>query len=304
LLELDGLRKWRIRDELLTAKLEGACIDALKRKFTAAGDIPRGALGDEIVESLLGDTPEAPTPAFKPGDRIACLLQTDVAHPLRADCRCVIEGELRPGWYRSNTTGLAVYYSASKTSLEKQLLFLVEALLLASNAGEEQPINSPHAPATSEGAQLFHAAEARFSGRRPVQITLPAPQPARSLLGALLPLLEAAQSLPLPLWPDSLEKMWKQQPDATGSTPEQIRSALEIGLETWEGNQFSAGLPAAEAPETQYAFRGCENPFLWTTQSHAIDFLPLPETPIAWRVSTFLQGWKAAAERAQSTSHD
>jgi exonuclease V gamma subunit len=299
LLDLDGLKKWRIRDDLLTAKLEGSCVDSLKKKFTAAGDIPRGALGDELVEGLLEDTPDAPTPAFTPGDRITRLLQTEVTHPLRPGYRCVIKGELRPGWYQSSTPGTAVYYSASKTSLEKHLMFLLEALLLAADGATDSAINNPHSPEAPADAHCFHFAEARFSNKRPERFTLPEPQLARTFLGALLPLLEAAQSLPLPLWPDSLEKMWKQQQPSAGATPEQIRSALEIGRETWEGNQFSATLPASEAPETQYAFRGCENPFLWTVQSSAIDFLPLPETPIAWRVSAFLHSWKTEAEKAQ-----
>ena len=178
-------------------------------------------------------------------------------------------------------------------------MFLLEALLLAADGATDSAINNPHSPEAPADAHCFHFAEARFSNKRPERFTLPEPQLARTFLGALLPLLEAAQSLPLPLWPDSLEKMWKQQQPSAGATPEQIRSALEIGRETWEGNQFSATLPASEAPETQYVFRGCENPFLWTVQSSAIDFLPLPETPIAWRVSAFLHSWKTEAEKAQ-----
>jgi exodeoxyribonuclease V gamma subunit len=299
LLDLDGLQKWRIRDDLLTAKLEGSCTDSLKRKFKVAGEIPRGALGDELVEGLLEDTPDAPTPAFTPGDRITRVLQTNLTHPLRADCRCFMGGELRPGWYQSSTLGTAVYYSASKTSLEKHLLFLLEALLLAADGATEPSISNRHAPWAPAVEHRFQFAEARFSNKRPERFTLPEPQLARTFLAALLPLLEAAQSLPLPLWPDSLDKMWKQQQPSTGATPEQIRNALETAREAWEGNQFSAVLPASEAPETQYAFRGCGNPFLWNTQSSAIDFLPFPETPIAWRVSAFLHSWKAAAEKSQ-----
>jgi exodeoxyribonuclease V gamma subunit len=299
LLDLDGLKKWRIRDDLLAAKLEGNSIESLKAKFAVAGDIPRGALGDAMVEELLDDTPDAPTPALTCGDRITCLLQTEVTHPLRPDERCVIAGELRSGWYRSGTAGVAFYYSASKTSLEKQLLFLVEALLLAAHACTEPSNNISHAAEHGAAERLFHTAEARFSGKRIERIQLPEPRLARTLLGALLPLFEAAKSLPLPLWAESLDKIWKHQRPVAELAPEQIRAALEIGRETWEGNQFSGGLAAADAPETQYAFRGCENPFLWAPRSDAIDFLPHPETPIAWRVSAYLHTWKETLENVR-----
>ena len=295
LLELNGLEKWTLRDALLSAKLEGRAIEDLSGVFAVSGAIPRGALGMGLVEKLLEDAPEAPEPTLKQEQRITHTLRVELAHPADSERCFTLEGELRTGWYHSQSGGSPSYhyYSASKKDLGKELQFLADALVLACSVDGQTTPNPPLSP-----AQFRARAEAHFKGNESYSLTLPLPDRARALLGELLPLLEAAQSVALPLWPKSIEAMCKKATPTDMASPSEFQHALETARESWESNTFGSGSPDSEAGETRYVFRGCANPFLLKSEGDATAFLPAEDTPLAWRLAIFLHEWKTAAETA------
>lgn len=293
LLELDGLEKWPLRDALLSAKLEGKATNELHRVFTAAGVIPRSELGDRLLRQLIEDAPDAPDPTFKPEQRITRTLRVEVAHPADSERRYTLEGELQTGWYldENAATPRYHYYSASKKDLGKELKFLVDALVLAASLDER----SNGKGRLSSVAETIRA-EAHFRKKQSYSIPLPSPDQARSLLGLLMPLLEAAKSVALPLWPKSFEAIFKKTPPSVTASATEIHHALEIARESWESDAFGSGPQESDGIETQYAFRGCSNPFVLVTEVEATDFLPAKGAPLSWRLAIFLHEWKTAAE--------
>ena len=294
LLELNGLEKWTLRDALLSAKIEGRPIEELSRVFTASGAIPRGGLGDELVDKLLIDAPNAPDPALKPEQRITRTLRVELTHPADSDRRCTLVGELRTGWYLDESGGTTRYhyYSASKKDLGKELQFLADALVLAAGLDACSTTDPQHPPAS------LKRAEAHFRENASYSITLPQPDRARELLGELLPLLEAAQSVALPLWPKSFEAMCKHTTPSAMASPSEISRAVEIGRESWESDTYGSGSPESDDRATQYAFRGCDNPFTLAGEGESTHFLPANGAPLTWRLAIFLHEWKTAAENA------
>jgi exodeoxyribonuclease V gamma subunit len=283
LLDLDGLEKWTIRDTLLSAKLEGSDVDELRRILSASGAVPRGTLGDAVVTGILQEAPDAPQPALKRDQRITRTLRITLKHPADANRHCTLEGELRHGWYRDQTSdpNRFLFYSASKRNLGKELQFLADALILA-------------AASDACGAQ----AHAHFQDGAPYSITLPSMDRAHELLGVLLPLLEAAQSTALPFWPKSMEAMSKKFTFSADASAAEISQALEIGRESWGSDGFGSGSPESESLETRYIFRGCDDPFGLQTDTESTDFLPSRGAPLAWRLAIFLHRWKATVEKA------
>jgi hypothetical protein len=204
---------------LLSAKLEGRAIEDLSGVFSVSGAIPRGALGMGLMEKLLEDAPEAPEPTLKPEQRITHTLRVELAHPADSERCFTLEGELRTGWYHFQNGGSPSYhyYSASKKDFGKELQFLADALLLACSVDGQTKPNPPLSP-----AQFRARAEAHFKGNESYSLTLPLPDQARALLAELLPLLEAAQSVALPLWPKSIEAMCKKATPTAMASPSAV----------------------------------------------------------------------------------
>jgi exodeoxyribonuclease V gamma subunit len=282
LLKLNSLKKWSLRDRLLSAFLEGGSEPELLAYFCAAGDLPRGTIGRAVATDLLEELPRLAGEPFRPSDRINRTIQLTLKSPETTSTKWTLEGQLRSGWYLREGTKTAHFYSASKRGLKNELQLCLDALLLSASF-EKCPALAP------DQVQFCFQ-----NVKKPASIKLPDPEAARTLLESLLPLYRAARCLPLPFWPATAAAILKGVAKLTTVTWEDIQTALNAGFFEWTNGPY--GLPAdAELESTRYAFRGCANPLLWTPALPPGHGLAESGHPLAWRLAEFFNDWKKQA---------
>jgi exonuclease V gamma subunit len=300
LIELAGLDKWSIAQELLTAQLEGVAqgLDqgALKERLTLSGRLPRGQLGQTILAEIEKGLPS--TGAYCPGERIAATCRICLPEGDKAGGGALLEGLPRPGWYRKKGGADTFFYSAStlkNSQWKHELAFRVDALAIAAMAGERcHPGAEWRADAEAAGGPWGKTTG--VFGDDSLSFFTPAPEEAKALLLRLFPLYRLARRVPLPFWPGASQKMEAR----AGASPEERERSLEGALEFWKSGHFNATTPPeAQAPVTRIAFRGLEDPMAWSPPVEAA-FLPDPRAPFAWRIARFLSDWMSAlpADRA------
>lgn len=282
LLKLNSLKKWNLRDRLLTARIEGTPEQSLIDTYCAAGEIPREALGQSTTADLLKELPKLGGEAFASSDRINKTIRVDLASADPTGKTWTVEGQLRHGWYIKDGSKTAHFYSASSRSLKNELQLCLDALALSASF-EDRPEHAPE-------RVLFSFKKAT----KPTRFDIPEPKSARSILQSLLPLYDAARRLPLPFWPKTAEAVMKSFQKSTAPEPERIRAALETGFFSWMNS--SADSPAdSESEATRYAFRGCANPLIWNPKLPPSTFLAEGRHPLAWSLIVFVNQWKQQA---------
>ena len=282
LLKLNSLKKWSLRDRLLSARVEGGSEQELIAHFCVAGEIPRETIGQAVATDLLKEIPKLAGEPFLASDKINRTLQLTLRSPGANLAAWTLEGRLRNGWYRRKGANTAYFFSASKRNLKNELLLCLEALALSASY-ETCPEEAP-----DQVQFIFQTA------KKPPSLNLPGPKGARILLESLLPLYEAARRLPLSFWPTTAEAIMKSYEDSKAPETERIRAALENGLIKWMTASPSSTADA-ELESTRYAFRGCVNPLLWTPALPSGSGLPESRHPLAWRLAEFFNDWKKQA---------
>lgn len=262
LLETGSLEDWAIKDDLLTAFLEGHDPVLVKKRLAAAGKIPRGKLGDlalfesdtrlkELKERLASHVP------IRREARVVQKYRIQVTDTGGGGRSLLIEGTPKSGWYRLPEQTSLLYFSPSsfKSSQEKrELSCLIEALGIVASW---DPLGSP--PPTHLRA---HFSDHIF------EQPLPNPTEATKAIEQLLPLLRLARQCALPFWP-----------------------GVENCTQWRESNYNSDAPPVCESPATRYAFRGCPDPFSWHPKGLP-DWLPHPEKPVALCIAECIALWK------------
>ncbi len=264
-LALDSLQRWSLRDRLLAVRLAGGDENALRARAKAAGELPRGLYGDTTWQRTADELPaitESGLTAFAESVR------------LEVGDR-VITGALPAGWYR-NEQGALFYCSASARSKKKQLLLKI-ALTCLSIAKNVTQVET-----------WFKKDSA------PKVLMAPHPGRARELLAQLCRLHQLGERVPLPFWPQAYEKMrtledkGKKDP-AARLEPRQI---LMAGWSAWTEGKFGDAGPAESClPATRACFRGKDDPFAYSPDL-AVDWLPEPASPLAWRLFCFVSQWE------------
>ncbi len=278
LLKPDGLQKWVLRDQILPAHLAHQDTAPLVQRLSAAGQIPRGKIGEALCEKTLAAMPVYPHP-LKPNECVRRSFRVPLT-----DLNGVIwtlEGQPKSGWYLPEHTPKALFFSASSSSLKHKLNLCLDALLLAADPPPERAVP-------------LRAAEAYFKNEKTLNLTLPSQEQAIALLQALLPLLQLAKRIPLPFWPGSADKVFEVAFKSPPPGPQQVTDALEAGFNHWSGNTTGPGdafAPESELPASRYAFRGCDDPFLWEPEVGPLTWLPEAGQPIAWRIHSFIHSW-------------
>jgi exonuclease V gamma subunit len=262
LIEFGTLEKWGIKDDLLAAFLEGKDPAAVAKRLSAAGNIPRGKLGEslllesqlklaELMDKLAGIVPLDAAARVVQGIRLSL---EDPSVPGRT---IVVEGIPRPGWYRvpGGSTLLHVSPSGYKSSAEKRKLsLLVESLGIVVALG-------------ADGATPPNRLNAHFSDDS-FEASLPCPALALQMLRELLPLLRLARQYALPFWPGVADFPKWSEPSFGSDAP-----------------------PPCLSPATRYAFRGCWDPFEWNADGLP-SWLPEEGKPFATRVGCFIDEWR------------
>lgn len=291
LLKLNHLKKWSLRDRLLSARLEGRSEQALIDQFSAAGEIPRETLGQAEATNLIKELPELSGDPFAPTDRLNRTIRLQLNSPGETGKILTLEGQLRSGWYRREGTKVANFYSASSRSLKADLQLCLDAMALSSSF-EDCPDECP------ESVQYFFKKAKAGSA---VVFKLLNPKAARSVLESLVPLYLAARRLPLPFWPATSEAILKSFTQTAGLEPERIKTSLETGFFKWINS--SSDSPAdAESESARYVFRGCPNPLMWIPNIDGDKWLlgalydgDTCQQPLAWRLAVFFDQWKQQA---------
>jgi exonuclease V gamma subunit len=196
----------------------------------------------------------------------------------------IFAGTLREGWYQPGDSSTAFWYTASKKGAKELFQFQLESLLLRCASGEAS------VPVVQTTA-LFR------DGEKCV-LPLPSPTEAARLLGSLLPLFRLGRILPLPFWPEIFEALQKAKVSPSASDEPTRCAALRLALERWLEADFSGAPPPSEQSATQFAFRGCENPFEWSPDTPESAFLPEPSAPLAWRLFVRMSAWREALPSA------
>ena len=278
LIELDGLARWSLRDELLLAQLEGRDPAAFEAHLVRSGRLPRGLIGEAIFQEIVNEIPQTDT--YRADERISqscrCLLPTNV--PGQPDI--LLEGIPRSGWYQRNGSADRAYFSAStfhNAPWRQELLLKLESLALTASH-----------PLTGKTTGVFKDDS--------LTITLSDPNEARQILSRLLPLHQLALRIPLPFWPLASAKL---VPSTAASYSEE---ALDAARQKWTDRGFNAAQPPeSEDPQSRLAFRGLDDPWGWTPEINA-PFLPDEGHPLAWRVARFVQDWKTSIPSSAPSS--
>lgn len=282
LLKLNSLKKWGLRDKLLSARIEGVPEQDLIDTFCASGEIPREALGQALTADLLKDLPKLGGEVFGSSDRINRTIRLELP-PIDATGKTwTVEGQLRNGWYLKEGAKTAHFYSASSRSLKNELQLCLDALALSASF-EDSLKQAPE-------IVLFSFKKAN----KPTLFNLPEPKSARSILQSLLPMYEAARRLPLPFWPKTAEAVIKSFHKSTAPEPERIRAALESGFFGWINSSVDSPSDS-ESEATRYAFRGCANPLVWNPKVPHDTCLKEGGHPLAWSLIVFFNEWKQQA---------
>ncbi|MEY5026913.1 MAG: hypothetical protein RLZZ244_2441, partial [Verrucomicrobiota bacterium] len=283
LIQPDRLRQWNLRSQLLEHIAQERDLAALRHKLESAGEIPRGMLGEKEWREALQKIPEG-IPPVHPSEKLSRTLRVPLAaDPSIPRPECTLEGVLRNGWYWKPATRQAIHLSASQADGKRRLLLVLDTLLLAAGLSE----------AEREGGA---SVEAHFV-HKSYSFPLPPPSVALPTLASLLPLLQLAQRIPLPLWPKATmglidKALSLKHPTPAPLSPAQIREALDAAFENWSTTSPGGGPSESESPVGRFAFRGCENPFAWPLPpSLESPLLPDPQSPLAWRLARFLRHW-------------
>ena len=302
LIDPDGLERWELRDRLLTARLEGRDTDALVSVLTVSGSLPRGKIGEALLTKTLSELPEVPV--FSPGDRLTDTLRFRLTEPTLTMDRdpgldsgssqnsWMLEGPPRARWYRRLGEAIVWQFFASKSNdagdYRRQLLFAFDALALAASMPESNPD-----PLT----------EARCVGLDSTwTMPMPPPEQARIQLLRLVRLARLARCWPLPFWPKTTGVALKKGKTSTISDSDNVPSfpashdpvkVLEAAFSQWASeNEDNSGGADCSLPATRALFRGCENPYEWAPEGLP-EWLPHPETPLAWRLIAETESWRA-----------
>ena len=302
LIDPDGLERWELRDRLLTARLEGRDTDALVSVLTVSGSLPRGKIGEALLTKTLSELPEVPV--FSPGDRLTDTLRFRLTEPALTMDRdpgldsgssqnsWMLEGPPRARWYRRSGEAIVWQFFASKSNdagdYRRQLLFAFDALALAASMPESNPD-----PLT----------EARCVGLDSTwTMPMPPPEQARIQLLRLVRLARLARCWPLPFWPKTTGVALKKGKTSTISASDNVPSfpashdpvkVLEAAFSQWASeNEDNSGGADCSLPCTRALFRGFENPYEWAPEGLP-EWLPHPETPLAWRLIAETESWRA-----------
>ena len=302
LIDPDGLERWELRDRLLTARLEGRDTDALVSVLTVSGSLPRGKIGEALLTKTLSELPEVPV--FSPGDRLTDTLRFRLTEPALTMDRdpgldsgsfqnsWMLEGPPRARWYRRSGEAIVWQFFASKSNdagdYRRQLLFAFDALALAASMPESNPD-----PLT----------EARCVGLDSTwTMPMPPPEQARIQLLRLVRLARLARCWPLPFWPKTTGVALKKGKTSTISASDNVPSfpashdpvkVLEAAFSQWASeNEDNSGGADCRLPSTRALFRGCDNPYEWAPEGLP-EWLPHPETPLAWRLIAETESWRA-----------
>ncbi len=287
LIDPDGLERWHLRDPLLTARLEGHNEESLLAVLRFSGRIPRGRIGEALIEKCLNDLPEVPT--YSRTDRLTADGRFSLEDP---DCprkTLLFEGPPRVRWYRRAGESTVAQFFASKSNAgsdhRRGLLFRFDTLVLAASQPPDDP--SPITEARCVGADTTWI------------MALPPPEEARRHLSRLIRLARLARQWPLPYWPRTagvaLHKTGSQANSQANSHEPAPNGTpfLEAAQAHWSSDrQDNSGETDSDRPATRMLFRGCDNPFDWRPEGLP-DWLPYPGTPLAWRVMCEIEAWRA-----------
>ena len=302
LIDPDGLERWELRDRLLTARLEGRDTDALVSVLTVSGSLPRGKIGEALLTKTLSELPEVPV--FSPGDRLTDTLRFRLTEPALTMDRdpgldsgssqnsWMLEGPPRARWYRRSGEAIVWQFFASKSNdagdYRRQLLFAFDALALAASMPESNP--DPLTEARCVGL------DSKWT------MPMPPPEQARIQLLRLVRLARLARCWPLPFWPKTTGVALKKGKTSTIPASDNVPSfpashdpvkVLEAAFSQWASeNEDNSGGADCSLPSTRALFRGCDNPYEWAPEGLP-EWLPHPETPLAWRLIAETESWRA-----------
>jgi exonuclease V gamma subunit len=269
-LDLDGLSRWSLRDQLLRSRIAGSDEQKLLARLEAAGDRPRGQYGHALWHQSVSELP-----AIDEGELSPFLEPLQLVFN-----RHTVNATLPDGWFLT-PTGSVVYCSASTRSRKQTLSVTLGLLCLAAAQGITQ-------------------AQTWFRNDRNAKIFLaPDPAVATKLLEKLLRLYDLAQHMPLPFWPEAYDRICRLVDNArTHGHQEPPRDALlSAAWSTWTlGAALDfAGPPESKLPATRVCFRGLSDPFTWTPPL-SVDWLPGNGEPLAWRLYRFVSEWESTAK--------
>ena len=280
LIDPNGLERWHLRDQLLTARLEGQSLESLVSVLHVSGRLPRGKIGDTVLQKATSELPDLPV--FSQNDRLTANLRFPLSDPDSNQSPWLLEGSPRARWYRRPGESAVFQFFASKShsgsDYRRQLLFAFDALALAAS----QRDNEPHP-----------LSEARCVGPQATWVlVLPPPIPARAHLGRLVRLARLARRWPLPFWPKTAGVAMKAGSPCPECPPDALLKVLESAYSEWSSDpQDNSGRPDCQLPATRTLFRGCNNPFEWNPEGLP-DWLPSSGTPLAWRLMVEIESWR------------
>ena len=257
---------------MLRARLENPSgIDDLRKRLNAAGDLPRGKFGEEIWQAVEDKTPEVDLAEF---EQLNLPIDLEITDSQGGMWR--LKDKMPAGWYQKKGTlpnpETADYFSASSFGKKKELKLKLELLCLA---------------AARSGTRIT-SVTATFKGNNGGAFQAPPADKIPGLLTGLVDLYDLAQRLPLPFWPDAYAAMLPIGDDAN---PDEL---LGKGFSKWDPEDRSEySSPSASAsPATRFAFRGLDNPFVWTPDVASLPWLPDPGKPLAWSLCLFIEKWE------------
>ena len=315
LVDPDGLERWALRDRLMTARLEGRDEAALVRVLEVSGSLPRGRIGEALLEKTRDELPELPV--FDPRDRFTANLRFELEDPDTADGlpSLRVEGSPRARWYRRPGEADVFQFFASRSKdaadYRRRLLFTFDALALAASQADDRAYDPANTQGDPGAAPLLTAhcvgTEVHWV------LALPSPAEARSHLGRLVRLARWARCRALPFWPKTagvaLAKADRvPEPPAGAVAPAAAAGArpagivaeqdpatvLETAFSHWSSDrEENSGGSDCDLPATRALFRGCDNPFEEIPEDVPA-WLPAPGTPLAWRLMLEIDAWQTA----------
>jgi exodeoxyribonuclease V gamma subunit len=280
LIDPNGLERWHLRDQLLTARLEGQSLESLVSVLHVSGRLPRGKIGDTVLQKAMAELPDLPV--FSQNDRLTANLRFPLSDPDSNQSPWLLEGSPRARWYRRPGESAVFQFFASKphsgSDYRRQLLFAFDALALAASQRDTEP--HPLSEARCVGTQANWV------------LVLPPPIPARAHLGRLVRLARLARRWPLPFWPKTAGIAMKAGTPCPECPPDAQLKVLESAYSEWSSDpQDNSGHPDGLLPATRTLFRGCNNPFDWRPEGLP-DWLPSSGTPLAWRLMVEIESWR------------
>ncbi len=294
LIDPDGLERWALRDRLMTARLEGQDEASLVRVMEVSGGLPRGKIGEALLEKTRAELPELPI--FAPKDRITANLRFSIEDPdAVAGPRILrLEGAPRARWYRRPGDPAVYQFFASKPQeagdYRRRLLFAFDALALAASQPDDDPVPLREAHCVGPKAEWI--------------LNLPSPNEARSHLGRLVRLARLGRGVALPYWPKSagvaLAKGGRDAETSSDAGPGTLADQdpsrfLESAFTHWSSDrEENSGGADSDRPATRAVFRGCDNPFNWIPEGLP-GWLPSEGSPLAWRLMLEIEAWRGAA---------